>query len=61
MEKTEKEEVEEMVSAAARLALFLADAIEPVSSDVLEQDLDKLYEMCIAVERQARAKYPEWK
>jgi len=55
-------EIEAAVSAVARLSLWLADELEPTNSDVAEQDLDLLYDLCIAVERLGRAKYPNsWK
>lgn len=60
MEKVERESVEQMVAACARLALFLADELEPERSDVLEADLDRVYELLVAVEKRARAKYPNW-
>jgi len=60
MRKIEKAELEECVSAVARLALWLADELTPESSDVVEADLDKLYELAIAAEKQARATYPNW-
>lgn len=54
MEKEDRTDVQELVSAAARLGLWLAGELEPVSSDVAERDLDSLYELCIAAERKLR-------
>lgn len=60
MEGPERAAVEDMVAACARLALYLVGELEPDNSGVLEADLDRLYEMCVAVERRARAMYPDW-
>jgi len=51
--------VEEAVSATARLSLWLVDELEPISIDVAEQDLDLLYDLCIAVERKGRESFPD--
>jgi len=55
MEEKEAADLKEVVSACARLALYVADELEPASSDVLERDLDDVYELLVAVERRARA------
>jgi len=55
----ERAKVEDLVSATARLCLWLAGDLEPVSIDVAEQDLDSLYELCIAVERLGRSTFGE--
>lgn len=54
MNQKEKADVDELVGAVARLALYLVDELEPTSSGVLERDLDDLYELAVAVERKAR-------
>jgi len=54
METKEAADVKEAVNACARLALYAADELEPSSSDVLEADLDCVYELLVAVERRAR-------
>jgi len=54
MDSHEREVVDDLVAACARLALYLVDELEPTSSDVLERDLDDLYELAVAVERRAR-------
>jgi len=54
MKEKERVEIQEMVSACARLALYLADELEPNSNDVLEADLDAVYELLVAVETRAR-------
>ena len=60
MDTTEKARVDDLVSAAARLALWLVDELEPLNRNVVEEDLDSLYELCVAVERRARAAFPDW-
>jgi len=55
MEAKERVEVQEAVSAFARLALYLVDELEPNNNDVLEADLDDVYAVLVAVERRARA------
>ena len=60
MEKKERVDVEQCVSATARLALWLVGDIEPESKGVVEADLDLLYELAVAIERRARDKYPDW-
>lgn len=55
MEAKERVDVQELVSACARLALYVVDELEPSSSDVLEQDLDALYELAILAEKRGRA------
>lgn len=54
------ERTTDAVSAAARLALWVEDQLEPEEMEVVIRDLDLLYELCVAVERLARSKYPEW-
>jgi len=54
METEDRVDVTDAVNACARLALFAAGELEPSSSDVLEQDLDAVYELLVAVERLAR-------
>jgi len=54
MEREEAERLKEAVSCLARLALYVCDELEPVSSDVLERDLDDVYELLVRVERKAR-------
>lgn len=61
MEHPEKKKVDDLIAAAARLALWLVDELEPTDSGVVERDLDDVYELCVAVERRARATYPDWK
>jgi len=55
MEASESDKWKEAVSSLARLALYLVDELEPNSNDVLERDLDDVYELLVAVERKARA------
>jgi len=54
MEATEKASVDEVLRLVARLALFVVDEVEPTSEDVLEADLESLYDFLVAVERRAR-------
>jgi len=54
MEAAEKASVDEVLRLVARLALFVVDEVEPTSEDVLEADLEALYEFLVAVERRAR-------
>jgi len=54
MEPKERQSVQDAVSAMARLALYVVDELEPNNSDVLEQDLDDVYALLVAVERKAR-------
>jgi len=54
MEKEDRVDVQELVGACARIALFVADELEPVSIDVAERDLDSLYELAVAGERALR-------
>jgi len=54
MEATEKASVDEVLRLVARLALFVVDEVEPTSEDVLEADLEALYDFLVAVERRAR-------
>lgn len=61
MKQPERETIELYVSATARLALWLAGDIEPEGIVYVENDLDLLYDMCIAVERKAREAFPDWK
>jgi len=61
MDQKERAKVDDLVAAAARLALWLVGELEPVNSDVVEADLDSLYELCVAVERRAREAFPDWK
>jgi len=56
MEEKERQSVQDVVGACARLVLFLVDELEPSNSDVLEADLDDVYAMLVAVERRARDK-----
>jgi len=44
----------EAVSLCARLALFVADELEPLSEETLEEDLAALYQFVARVERTAR-------
>jgi len=60
METKEKAKVDDLVSACARLALWLVDELEPKDRHVVEEDLDSLYELCVAVERRAREAFPDW-
>jgi len=60
MDQKERAKVDDLVAAAARLALWLVNELEPVNSAVVEEDLDALYELCVAVERRARDTYPSW-
>jgi len=53
MEPAEKASVDEVLRLVARLALFVVDEVEPTSEDVLEADLEELYDFLIAVERRA--------
>jgi len=55
MDEKERADVQEAVSAFARLALYLVYELEPNSNDVLEADLDDVYSVLVAVERRARA------
>lgn len=55
MEKKDRVDVQELVSACARLALYVVDELEPTSSDVLEADLDALYELAVLCEKKGRA------
>jgi len=55
MDEKERVEIQEAVSAFARLALYLVDELEPNNNDVLEADLDDVYAVLVAVERRARA------
>jgi len=57
MEPAEKASVDEVLRLVARLALFVVDEVEPTSEDVLEADLEELYDFLVAVERRAN----EWK
>jgi len=54
MDEKERVDVQESVGAFARLALYLVDELEPLNNDVLEADLDVVYEVLVAVERRAR-------
>lgn len=54
MDEKDRVELQEVVSACARLALYLCDELEPNSNDVLERDLDDVYGMLVAVEKRAR-------
>jgi len=54
MEEKERIAVQDAVNACARIALWLAGELEPSNSDVLEQDLDAVYELLVAAERRAR-------
>lgn len=54
MEKAQAEKWKEAVSALARIALYVADELEPTNSDVLARDLDDVYELLVAAERKAR-------
>lgn len=54
MDEKERVEVQDAVSACARLALWLAGELEPANNDVVEQDLDCVYELLVAAERLAR-------
>jgi len=56
MEKANRIEIEKLTSACARIALWLADELEPLNSDVAEADLDDIYELAVAGERKLR----EW-
>jgi len=53
MEPAEKASVDEVLKLVARLALFVVDEVEPTSEDVLEEDLEALYDFLVAVERRA--------
>jgi len=50
MKKTEREDVEEMVSAVARLCLWLVGDIEPESIEIVEIDLDQLERLLVQSE-----------
>lgn len=52
--------VDEVLSAAASLALWREGDLEPVSQQSVEDALDALYELCVFAERAARDKYPDW-
>jgi len=54
MDEKERIAVQDAVNACARLALWLAGELEPTSTDVVEQDLDAVYELLVAAERLAR-------
>jgi len=54
MEEKERQSVQDAVSACARLALYIVDELSPNNSDVLEQDLDDVYMLLVAVEKRAR-------
>jgi len=54
MEEKEASDVKEAVSSCARLALYVVDELEPNNNDVLERDLDDVYELLVAVEKKAR-------
>jgi len=55
METLQRKSVDDLLSLVARLALFVVDELVPVSEDVLEADLEELYDFLVAVERKARA------
>jgi len=54
MDEKEKQSVQETIAACARLALYVVDELSPNNSDVLEQDLDDVYALLVAVEKRAR-------
>jgi len=54
METEDRVDVQRTVGACARIALFVCDELVPDSSDVLERDLDAVYELLVAAERKAR-------
>jgi len=54
MTPKERVDVDEMVGACARLALYVVGELQPSNNDVLARDLDSLYELAIAAERRAR-------
>jgi len=55
-----KERVDKALSAAAALALWREETLEPESQEAVVQALDELYELCVFAERAARDKYPDW-
>jgi len=55
MEELQKIELNRIVSIVSTLALFVFDELEPVSEEVLEADLEDLYEWLVKVERKATA------
>jgi len=60
MKTEERARIDDLVAACARLALWLVDELTPESKRVVEEDLDSLYELCVAVERRARDTYADW-
>jgi len=56
MDHGEREEIQEAVSAFARLVMWLADEIEPTSAVAATRDMD----LVEAVLVQASRKYDEW-
>lgn len=54
MDKSNKEMVDAAVSALARLALFVADELEPIHEAALIEDLELVYRVLVSAERCAR-------
>jgi len=57
---TNPRRVDEVLHAAATLALWREGDLEPTDQKYVEESLDALYELCVFAERAARDKYPDW-